>query len=401
MFSFFKEMKPERRSLLIACFYAYFCSGLVALTQGSVMPDLKSAYGLTDTFSGILLSAHSIGNMAAGFLAGAAAVALGRKRSVVALSSLSFIGVALMALCGAPAVLFFAFVLTGVGRGTITNFNNGTVNAITDGDPAALNLLHCTFSLGAIAAPMLFLAVRGLVSWRAALAVIVLFGAVSVGNLIRLKMEDGVPRARQGGGSWDFSFMRAPAFVVLGLMMLFYLCSEFAINGWLVTYIQSKDSLLSALPGEGAVRAYSQSMATLLWVVILVGRLFCAWLSQRISARRLMLLCALGEGAAFAGMLFSNTIPAVTVCVALTGFCMAGIAPMIYADAAVYTNRYPMATGTLLSFGSVGGIVMPALVGGMAERFGFGGGMFAILAAICLLVICAAVNLALGSRNDR
>ena len=38
-------------------------------------------------------------------------------------------------------------------------------------------------------------------------------------------------------------------------MMFCYLCSEYAINGWLVTYIQSKTELLSAF-GQTAPLPY-------------------------------------------------------------------------------------------------------------------------------------------------
>ncbi|MBR1559157.1 MAG: MFS transporter [Clostridia bacterium] len=397
MFSFTKSLTKSQRTLVWACFYAYFVSGLLALTQGSMMPDLKAANGLTDTFSGMLLSAHSIGNLAAGFLSGAVGAYLGRKRTVVALSALAFVGMALIALCGAKGVLFLAFILTGMGRGGVTNFNNATVNAVTDGNAAALNLLHCTFSVGAIAAPMLFLAFRSLISWRAALMLVVACGAVSVLNLSRTTVENDRP-AKQAGGTGGFGFMRDARFVTLALMMLFYLCSEYSINGWLVTYLQSRAGLADALGGADAVRAYSQTMATLLWAVILVGRLCCAWLSQRVSVRALMLGCAACEALSFAGMLFSGSIAAVTLFVGLTGFCMSGICPMIYADAAPYTNKYPMATGMLLALGSLGGIIMPTVVDALADRFGFSGGMAAILAAIILLVICSAANVTMKEK---
>ena len=53
--------------------------------------------------------------------------------------------------------------------------------------------------------------------------------------------------------------------------------------------------------------------------------------------------------------MLATSIPSVTLCVAGVGFFMSGICPMIYADAAWITNRYPMAVGILLSFGSAGG----------------------------------------------
>lgn len=390
--------RPQRR-LLYACFYAFFCNGLIALMQGSMMPDMKAAYGLSDTAGGLMLSAHSIGNLAAGFLSGVVGVYLGRKRTAIMLSSLAFIGMLMVALFGAPGVLFMAFILTGVGRGSISNFNNGTVNAITGGSATASNLLHAVFAIGAITAPMAFLGLKGLFGWQAGPIFVTVCGTISVLNLTRVTVENDKPARKDSAR--DFSFMKDPVFLVLAVMMLFYLCSEYAINGWLVTYIQSKESLRAALSGDGAIKAYSQTMATLLWVVILVGRLSCAWLSQRVHPRKLMLIASIGEAAAFAGVLFSSSIPAVTVCVALTGFCMAGICPMIYADAACYTNAYPMSTGILLSFGSAGGIAMPTVVGALADKYGFGGGMSAILFAICMLVLCAAANVLMKRKNQK
>ena len=200
------------------------------------------------------------------------------------------------------------------------------------------------------------------------------------------------------------AFMRDPAFLVLAGMLLFYICSEYAINGWLVSYIQNKQALAASFGREGealqaAIRAYSQSMATLLWAVILAGRLFCAWLSQRVHPKKLMLAAAVGEALGFAGMLFSNSIPMVTVSVAALGFCMAGICPMIYSDAVYFTNHYPMATGALLAIGAVGGVLMPTVVGMLADRHGFGGGMAAILAAIVLLAALSAVNAAMKEKR--
>ena len=401
MFPFMKKLDRGQRALIYACFYAFFCNGLVSLTLGSLMPDMKAAYGLSDTVGGVMLSAHSIGNLVAGFLSGLAPLYLGRKKSIALLSALSGAGMLMIALFGAPGLLFVAFVFTGVGRGSVTNFNNGTVNAVTDGSPAAANLLHAVFAVVAIAAPMLFLALRGLLGWRAGAVFVAVCVALMVVNFI-LRVPDERPDRKEKANR-SLAFMKDPAFLVLAGMMLFYICSEYAINGWLVSYIQNKEALTASFGKTGddlakAITAYSQSMATLLWAVILAGRLFCAWLSQRVAPKKLMLAAAAGETLGFAGMLFSSSIPMVTVSVAALGFCMAGICPMIYSDAAFYTNRFPLATGALLAIGAAGGILMPTVVGMLADRVGFGGGMAAILAAIALLAVLAAVNVAMKPR---
>ena len=126
MLSFLRRMEPARRRLLLTCFYAFFCSGLVSLMLGSAMPDLKRSWGLSDSFSGVLLSAHSAGNLAAGFISGLVPFWLGRRRSIMLLSSMAFLGMAVMALTGLPGLLFAAFVLTGFGRGSVTLDGTGS-----------------------------------------------------------------------------------------------------------------------------------------------------------------------------------------------------------------------------------------------------------------------------------
>ena len=397
VFSFMKKLDRVQRALIYTCFYAFFCNGLISLTMGSLMPDMKAAYGLSDTVGGVMLSAHSIGNLVAGFVSGLIPLYLGRRRSVVLLAALGGLGMLMIALFGAPALLFVAFVFTGVGRGSVTNFNTRTVNVVTDGSPAASNLLHAVFAVGAISAPMIFLALRGLIGWQAGAVFVAVCVAAEVTNFAVRVPDERLDRREKANRS--MAFMKDPAFLVLAGMLLCYICSEYAINGWLVSYIQNKGELAAAFEGEAAIRTYSQTMATLLWAVILVGRLTCAWLSQRVHPKKLMLIAAVGEAVGFAGMLFSGSIAMVTVCVAVLGFCMAGICPMIYSDAVYFTNNYPLATGALLAIGAIGGVMMPTVVGVLADRLGFGGGMTAILVAIALLAALSAVNAAMKPKR--
>ncbi len=402
MFSFIRKLDKNEKAILYTCFFAFFCNGTFSLMMGSVMPDLKTAYGLSDTVSGLFLSAHSIGNLIAGFISGIVPLYLGQRKSIVLLSSLAFIGFAMMIIWGNPVWLFMAFVFTGLGRGSVTNFDNRMVNLLSGGSPVGTNLLHSSFAVGAIAAPMIFLVVSRMMGWRAALGVVVLLGCISLSNLGRMKLkQDKMDRKDKTNST--VSFLKNPSFLILAMMMFCYLCSEYAINGWLVTYIQNKESLLASFGKKGeeltaAVKAYSQSMATLLWAVILVGRLFCAWLSSRVHQKIMMMIASFGVAVFYGLMLISSGIPVATICVAGLGFCMAGICPMIYSDAAIFTNTYPMATSFILGIGSGGAILMPTIVGTLAERFGFTGGMSAIFVTIVLLVVFAVLNVVVKTR---
>lgn len=398
MFSFIRKLDKRGKLLLATCFFAFFSNGSLALMMGSVMPDLKSVYNLSDTVSGLFLSAHSAGNLIAGFISGLVPLWLGQRRSITLLASLGAIGFLMMILWGNPTWLFVAFLFTGMGRGSVTNFDNRLVNLLSGGSPVATNLLHSSFAIGAILTPMVFLALRTGFSWQVGLMFVIVLGLISVFNFSRMRLEHDMPDRRDKTNS-TMSFMKNPSFMILAMMMFCYLCSEYAINGWLVTYIQNKENLLASLAASGQdLTAYSQTMATLLWVVMLIGRLICAALSSKVSQKLLMMFSSVGVAVFFGLMLVSSTMTMVTLSVAGLGLCMAGICPMIYSDAAFFTNTYPMATSTLLGFGSIGAILMPTIVGSFAERFGFTGGMSAIFVTILLLVAFSILNVVFKPR---
>lgn len=398
MFSFLRKLDKQGKILLATCFFAFFSNGSLALMMGSVMPDLKSAYGLSDTVSGLFLSAHSAGNLIAGFISGLVPLWLGQRKSIMLLASLGAVGFLMMVLWGNPIWLFVAFLFTGMGRGSVTNFDNRMVNLLSGGSPAATNLLHSSFAIGAILTPIVFLGLRTGVSWQAGLSYVIVLCAVSVWNFSRMRLKNDMPDRRDKVNS-TMSFMKNPSFMILAMMMFCYLCSEYAINGWLVTYIQNKENLLASLAASGQdVTAYSQTMATLLWVVMLIGRLICAALSAKVGQKILMMASSFGVAIFFGLMLTSSTVAMVSVSVAGLGLCMAGICPMIYSDAAIFTNTYPMATSILLGVGSGGAILMPTLVGSLAERFGFNGGMSAIFVTVLLLVVFSVLNVTVKTR---
>jgi fucose permease len=384
------------RQALGACFFAFLFNGVLTMMIGSALPDMKATYHLSDTQAGLMLSGHSAGNLIACFLSGLVPLWLGRRKSITILSVIAALGFIMMLVSGNPLWLITAFVLTGVGRGSISNFNNGTVNLVTGGSPTAINLLHSFFAIGAISAPLLFLLANRLSGWRAAILLTVALGVAVSFNFSRLHLPNDRPD-RGDGRQKSMAFLRNRTYLILAGMLFFYLCAEYAINGWLVSYLQSKPELLAQLQAGGqephtALVTYSQTMATLFWAIILFGRLVSAALARRVPQKLLIMLDSIGVTAFFVLLLLNSSIVIVTIAIIGLGFCMAGICPMIYSDASYITNRYPMGTSTLLAIGSVGAILMPALVGAIADAYGFTGGMSGILIGILALLILAILN---------
>lgn len=392
---FLGKIDKSSKKILYACFFAFFFNGMFTLMMGSIMPDMKLAYNLSDTQSGLMMSGHSAGNLLAGLFSGLVALYLGKRKSIVMLSVLSAVGFGMMLISGNPVWLVAAFVCTGIGRGSVSNFNNATVNQVTGGSPAASNLLHCFFAVGAFSAPMIFLLANSLAGWRLAVGIIVVLGLLVVINFTRMRLPDDMPDRKDKTQS-SMVFLKNYSYLIAAGMMFFYLCAEYSINGWLVTYLQNKPAMMAVFSASenatSALKTYSQTMATLLWVIILVGRLTCAVLSKRIPQKRLLVVTSAGAVAFFALLLAGESVVVVTLAVAGLGFSLAGICPMIYSDASHITNVYPMGTSILLALGSIGAIVMPSIVGMTADAYGFTGGMTCILVAVVLLLVLAVIN---------
>ena len=267
------------------------------------------------------------------------------------------------------------------------------------GSPSASNLLHASFAVGAITAPLLFLFLSTRYSWRAGIGAMIAICVLVWLNLWRVTIKNDRMN-RQDKKNRTLVFLKNPSFLILVGMMFCYLASEYAVNGWLVTYMQSRQELMEGLAASGrTLSAFSQTMATLLWTVMLIGRLLCAAIAPKVGQKRLMLIFSVGMAGFYLLMLNAPSVGVVTVSVAGLGLCMAGICPMIYSDAAIFTNAYPMATSFLLALGSLGGVFMPTLVGAMADSRGFEAGMRVIFVTIVLLVVFAVLNVVVPTRR--
>ncbi|MDE6890811.1 MAG: MFS transporter, partial [Lachnospiraceae bacterium] len=145
----------EKRRQFFSSYGAFLVNGMLALSIGSLLPFIKEAKGLDYAFSGLIVSLHSIGNLASGFLAGILAVYLGRKKSILIFESLFSISFLLLIFGGSRFLLALAFLLTGLARGASSNFNNTSINNLAPGKAWAINGLHAMFAVGAFSFPLL------------------------------------------------------------------------------------------------------------------------------------------------------------------------------------------------------------------------------------------------------
>ncbi|MBO8437014.1 MAG: MFS transporter [Spirochaetes bacterium] len=382
----FLGVEKENRSLLYRIYFAFFASGAMSTLLGAILPEMGESYGLDYAFRGVLLSAHQIGNLVAVIASGFIPYLLGRKKSSFILGMCIVLGLVLMTLTGNPVMLFIAFAFTGIGRGTMSNITNVVVGENASNKAAGLNLLHASFAVGAFISPFVAIAVIPS-SWRFApwifavlmfiTLILIAFSTLSSAKMERKKGEGAIPRS--------------PQFWLNTFIMFFYLCGEASLMGWLVTYFQDAGIFPDAI---------STAMQSFLWVMILIGRLICAVVSTKVNKNVLILILGIMMTSFFILMITASNPVVIVIAVLLVGVSMSGIYPTTLSTMEQKYNSSTVATGLCIGTATVGAIIMPSVVGTVAERAGIEGGVATISVALAIMVILMVVK-ALTSRAKR
>lgn len=372
----FLDVKEGQSSLVVKMYYAFLCSGAMSTLLGVILPSLTAEYGLDYALSGNLISFHQIGNLCALFVVGFLPFVIGRKKTVLILGSGIVLGLLLMALTGNVWLLILAFLLTGLGRGTFSNITNVVVGQYVGKKAAGLNILHACFSVGAFLSPIIALAITG--SWRAPIYIVALFMLLALIFILTSNLENK-PAVKKVGNST--SFIKSLPFWINTFILFFYLCAEAPLMGWLVTYFKDSGIMSSQL---------AKLMQSIWWIMMLAGRLICAYLSTRIKNKNaLILLMGFLMTISFAFMITATTtVPAVIGLLGL-GLFMAGVYPTVLSTMPSDYNGSMVATGICIGTATIGAILMPSIVGWMANITSITGGMSMILIAnICMVVLC-------------
>ena len=183
----------------------------------------------------------------------------------------------------------------------------------------------------------------------------------------------------------DFSFFKEPLFYLCTLTLFFYLCAEQGVIGWMITYFKDTGLLPESL---------SQATASVLWIMILAGRLLTAWLSTKFQKEWLLLIMAFGIVGFFLMLLLSSTTPLILFGIMGFGFSMAGLYPTTVSFAGSIIQKYALAWSFILTIASLGAIIMPSIIGKTAETAGIYYGMQSIIAVVVIDFICVVMLVA-------
>lgn len=369
--------KRKRQQFLFS-YATFLLNGMMALSIGSLLPFIREARAIDYAFGGMIVSLHSVGNLISSFFAGTLAVTFGRKRSILFFNVFYALSYALIIFGNSNMCLALAFLMTGLARGATSNFNNVVVNNLAPGKAWIINGLHAMFSVGAFAFPLLLTVLTASASeqWIYACYFMLAMGILSWLMYVLIPVEEVKQEKKEGNKSWGF--FKEPMFLLCTATLFFYLCAEQGVIGWMVTYFEDTGLLSASL---------SQMMASIQWIMILAGRLTTAYLSTKIDKSKLLRIMGTGLVLFFVVLITAKTTPQIVVGIIGFGYSMAGIYPTTVSFAGKIIQKYSLTWSFMLTIAGLGSIIMPSVIGKIAETSGIFLGMCSIVAVVIIDMI--------------
>lgn len=360
-------------------FVTFFFSGVCAISSGVVVSLLQEQYGFAYGMTGTLLSLMSIGNLLAGLLIGVLPGVLGMKPSVLLLTIGYAVGYGIMGMTGVETLLAVAFFLVGIAKGSVINTCTILVSDNSADRTRGMNLMHSCYACGALLCPFLIAAAAKVSTSLAVLALDVLGGVlwlVYLSTPFGGKVKSGKTKEKI-----DWSFLRSVRFWLLTGLLFCQNAAEQSVTGWMVTYFKGSGII------AGTLAAYT---VTVMWGATLVARLLIAFVFPFKQPRKAMVVMALTCTIFYVAMMQAHSqLPAILLLFAFA-FAMAGMNPTAVASAGKMTSVTSM--GIMLPVASSGAILMPWVIGRVAESAGLAAGMMTnIIPCVGLLIFAVLV----------
>ena len=162
----------------------------------------------------------------------------------------------------------------------------------------------------------------------------------------------------------DWSFLRSARFWLLTGLLFFQNAAEQSVNGWMVTYFKGSGII------AGTLAAYT---VTVMWGATLVGRLLIAFVFPLKKPRKAMVGMSVLCTVFYVLLVMAHTQGAAILLLFAFAISMSGLNPTAVASAGRMTSVTSM--GIMLPVASSGAILMPWVIGIVAERAGLAAGM--------------------------
>jgi len=357
--------------------------GIGMTIHGVAMPFLIDSFRITLGTAGLLFFFRSLGYIAAASSYPWLSGRLGTKRHLGAGSLLGAMGLAFLPLAPSWPFVLLAALTAGLGFSTVDVGFNALLSGLEPGRAKrAVHWLHFSFSSGALIGPIILAQLYNLSGhW----GTMYFFGAVllllfSVIWSRRTLPQDWLDQ-EQGNRESLQDLYRSPYFWLLLAAMFIYCGTEFAMAGWLATYLVTDVGVGSNTAALGV---------SLFWGGLTIGRALAGRITVRLGVRTFLLTLLAGAAAATT-VLASVGLPwLVMLLVPFSGLFYSAVFPSIVLfGSALFPTRTGAVSGGLVTAAGLGAMAVPSVLGVVGEYLSLTAGLY--LLVVCLLMAAALV----------
>ncbi len=362
-------------NVLILAYIAFILVGLPVGLLGVAWPTMRAGFALPLDAMGTLLISSTVGYFLSSFF-------IARLINRFGIGALLIFSSILSALAAFGYTLAPAWWVI-VGLGALAGFGGGILDAGLNTYMAAeykeseMQWLHAFFGLGATLSPIIMtVSLSRFISWRPgyiflgilmALFTVVFWLTYSAWRAPKKIPETARESGEAGPGLMDYktsvwkSLLHSQTWLGI-LLFLIYTGAELTLGNWTYTLFTE---------GRGISPQIAGIFAGGFWAVFTAGRVLGGLYAHRVRLNTLM-FSAISLALAGSVLLWWNPLPLVGVLgVFVVGFGMAPIFPGLVSSTSQRVGESHAANtiGIQMSAASVGGALLPALAGFLAQRF--------------------------------
>jgi fucose permease len=338
--------------------------GIVMALLGSILPLLSQRTQFDMAAAGGLFLVMNFCMLASMLSLGPLTDKFGKRPALVAGTLLVAAALFLLGGAGSYRDLLVCVLLLGAGGGALTGGTNVLI-ADLHSEPqrkaAALNLLGIFFGFGAMLLPFF---VGSLVAKLTLNTILYVTAGLAVAPAV-LFLTLAFPRPKQQQGfrlSEAARVIGNPIVLLLGFTLFFQSGNEFIVGGYTSLYLTG-EMKLSFSHASYLLAGY--------WASIMVGRIVSSKLLSRVSSYTLVLLSAIGSAVGVGMLLLAPGAMTAVIAVVVIGFSFASIFPTTLGVAGGKCEAYSgTAFGILFAIALTGGMILPWVVGQVANAYG-------------------------------
>ncbi|MBX3064374.1 MAG: MFS transporter [Anaerolineae bacterium] len=344
----------RKQFITLACYAAFIAIGVCVTIFGPAKDILTQRFGLPLKDGGNFISLHYIGAVIGIVVTGSLLDKVNARYLLVGGTLLMGIGLLVLTQAQSLWLAYASMVVIGLGYGALDICPNLVVASLnTERASIALNILNIMWGIGAALGPQV---ANFALSQQNINIAFLLTGTFSLALAIPFAFASLEPRHRTQGteDSTAIGAISMWSLIPFVLLIFVYVGAENGFGQWLFTEVTN-------------VTRSTDSVATLatslFWGGLTVGRVVASLLLRRISDETLLMGTTLLIAISAALLI---VLPGVESIALISAFLVGiGCGPIFPTSLAILNRRFPRGTitGTVVAFGTTGGIVIPWVQG--------------------------------------